>query len=244
MRSTRMNCDLRLNLLPRRIKYAFRYSTWHRTWASRIPQREMPGRLPPHKTIGQRVFRPSTRAAVSRASGQTAESAGDLNESGTFPRTHGKGGDSGSSVRARGTRAARRWCVRRIPGRGLSCDPRSQYRRHLVMRHFDRGINGAILPVIRRKGVSNGCANSGSRHRASNADSEHPVVYRACWNGTDHTRYWTGRISAFSTMFHGVPGFFTAAVSAIELGGRKSRGGQLYDIAPLKATLARWLISI
>ena len=29
------------------------------------------------------------------------------------------------------------------------------------------------------------------------------------WNGNSQARYWTNRMSAFATMFHGVPDFFT-----------------------------------
>ena len=60
------------------------------------------------------------------------------------------------------------------------------------------------------------------------------------WNGNGQARYWTNRMSAFATMFHGAPDFFkprpfppvnSAAESPEDVG--------YYDTAPLKATLER-----
>jgi len=46
--------------------------------------------------------------------------------------------------------------------------------------------------------------------------------------GNPQARYWTNRISAFATMLHGAPGFFfTAALSASELGRGKPRSRKL-----------------
>ena len=60
------------------------------------------------------------------------------------------------------------------------------------------------------------------------------------WNGNEHARYWTNRMSAFATMFYGVPDFFTPRPFP-PLGSAAERPDLVsyYDTAPLKATLAR-----
>jgi NTE family protein len=60
------------------------------------------------------------------------------------------------------------------------------------------------------------------------------------WNGNSQARYWTNRMSAFATMFHGVPNFFTPRPFP-PLSSAAERPDQVsyYDTAPLKATLAR-----
>jgi NTE family protein len=60
------------------------------------------------------------------------------------------------------------------------------------------------------------------------------------WAGNGQARYWTNRISAFATMFHGAPGFFSPRpFPPISSAAEKPELVSYYDTAPLKATLAR-----
>ena len=60
------------------------------------------------------------------------------------------------------------------------------------------------------------------------------------WNGNGHARYWTNRISAFTTMLHGAPGFFSPRpLPPLNSSAEKPDDVSYYDIAPLKETLAR-----
>ena len=58
------------------------------------------------------------------------------------------------------------------------------------------------------------------------------------WSGNGHARYWTNRMSAFSTMFHGAPGFFTPRPFP-PMSSAAERPDQVsyYDTSPLQATL-------
>jgi len=60
------------------------------------------------------------------------------------------------------------------------------------------------------------------------------------WNGNGQARYWTNRISAFATMLHGAPGFFTPRPFP-PLNSTAENPDQVsyYDITPLRETLAR-----
>jgi NTE family protein len=58
--------------------------------------------------------------------------------------------------------------------------------------------------------------------------------------GNAQARYWTSRISAFATMFHGAPGFFSPrAFPPVSSAAEKPDLVSYYDTSPLKATLAR-----
>jgi len=60
------------------------------------------------------------------------------------------------------------------------------------------------------------------------------------WNDNDHTRYWTNRMSAFSTMFHGAPNFFTPRpFPPISSAAEHPDQVSYYDTTPLRATLGR-----
>jgi NTE family protein len=60
------------------------------------------------------------------------------------------------------------------------------------------------------------------------------------WNGNGHARYWTNRISAFSTMLHGAPGFFSPRpFPPVNSSAQSPDAVSYYDITPLKETLAR-----
>ena len=60
------------------------------------------------------------------------------------------------------------------------------------------------------------------------------------WNGNDQARYWTNRMSAFATMFHGVPDFFTPRpFPPLSSEAERPDLVSYYDTAPLKATLER-----
>ena len=67
-----------------------------------------------------------------------------------------------------------------------------------------------------------------------------PYFTELPWNGDGQARYWTNRMSAFATMVHGAPGFFSprpfppvnSAVEDPEL-------VSYYDTTPLRETLAR-----
>jgi NTE family protein len=60
------------------------------------------------------------------------------------------------------------------------------------------------------------------------------------WNGNGQARYWTNRMSAFATMFHGAPGFFTPRpFPPVNSAAESPEDVSYYDTAPLKATLER-----
>jgi NTE family protein len=60
------------------------------------------------------------------------------------------------------------------------------------------------------------------------------------WNGNGHARYWTNRISAFTTMLHGAPGFFSPRpLPPLNASAETPDDVSYYDITPLKETLAR-----
>ena len=60
------------------------------------------------------------------------------------------------------------------------------------------------------------------------------------WNGNGHARYWTNKISAFATMVHGAPGFFSPrAFPPVNSTAENPEAVSYYDITPLKETLAR-----
>ena len=60
------------------------------------------------------------------------------------------------------------------------------------------------------------------------------------WNGNGHARYWTNRISAFATMLHGAPGFFSPRpFPPVNSAAESPEQASYYDITPLKETLAR-----
>ena len=67
-----------------------------------------------------------------------------------------------------------------------------------------------------------------------------PWFTELAWNGNAHTRYWAGRMSAFSTMLHGAPGFFSPRpLPPLNSAADSPEAVSYYDIAPLKETLAR-----
>jgi NTE family protein len=60
------------------------------------------------------------------------------------------------------------------------------------------------------------------------------------WNGNGHARLWTNKISAFSTMIHGAPGFFTPRpFPPVNSAAESPEQVSYYDITPLRETLAR-----
>ncbi len=60
------------------------------------------------------------------------------------------------------------------------------------------------------------------------------------WNGNGHARYWTNRISAFATMLHGAPGFFSPRpFPPVSSAADRPDAVSYYDVTPLKETLAR-----
>jgi NTE family protein len=60
------------------------------------------------------------------------------------------------------------------------------------------------------------------------------------WAGNGQARYWTNRISAFATMFHGVPSFFSLRpFPPVSSEAEKPDLVSYYDTSPLKATLGR-----
>ena len=67
-----------------------------------------------------------------------------------------------------------------------------------------------------------------------------PWFTELAWNGNAHTRYWANRMSAFSTMLHGAPGFFSPRpLPPLNSAADSPEAVSYYDIAPLKETLAR-----
>jgi NTE family protein len=60
------------------------------------------------------------------------------------------------------------------------------------------------------------------------------------WNGNGHARYWTNKLSAFSAMIHGAPGFFgPRPFPPVNSTAENPELVSYYDITPLKETLAR-----
>jgi NTE family protein len=60
------------------------------------------------------------------------------------------------------------------------------------------------------------------------------------WNGDGQARYWTNRMSAFATMFHGAPDFFAPRpFPPVNSAAESPEDVSYYDITPLKATLTR-----
>jgi NTE family protein len=60
------------------------------------------------------------------------------------------------------------------------------------------------------------------------------------WQGNGQTRYWINRISAFATMLHGVPDFFSLRpFPPVNSAADSPAGVSYYDTAALKATLGR-----
>ena len=67
-----------------------------------------------------------------------------------------------------------------------------------------------------------------------------PWFTELAWNGNAHTRYWANRMSAFSTMLHGAPGFFSPRpLPPLNSAADSPEAVSYYDIAPLKKMLAR-----
>jgi NTE family protein len=60
------------------------------------------------------------------------------------------------------------------------------------------------------------------------------------WAGNPQARYWTNRISAFATMLHGAPGFFSPRpFPPVSSAAGNPDLVSYYDISPLKETLER-----
>jgi NTE family protein len=60
------------------------------------------------------------------------------------------------------------------------------------------------------------------------------------WNGNGHARYWTSKMSAFTAMLQGAPGFFSPrAFPPVNSTAERPDLVSYYDITPLKETLAR-----
>jgi NTE family protein len=60
------------------------------------------------------------------------------------------------------------------------------------------------------------------------------------WNGNGQARYWANKMSAFATMFHGAPDFFTLRpFPPVNSTAEKPDLVSYYDTTPLKATLGR-----
>jgi NTE family protein len=60
------------------------------------------------------------------------------------------------------------------------------------------------------------------------------------WNGNEQARYWTNRLSAFTTMFQGAPDFFTPRpFPPLSSAAESPDLVSYYDTTPLKATLGR-----
>jgi NTE family protein len=60
------------------------------------------------------------------------------------------------------------------------------------------------------------------------------------WNGNGQARYWANKMSAFATMFHGAPDFFSLRpFPPVNSTAESPELVSYYDAAPLKATLAR-----
>src|SRR6516162_7697091 len=60
------------------------------------------------------------------------------------------------------------------------------------------------------------------------------------WSDNGQTRHWTNRMSAFATMFHGAPDFFTPRpFPPISSTAERPDQVSYYDTAPLNATLGR-----
>jgi NTE family protein len=64
--------------------------------------------------------------------------------------------------------------------------------------------------------------------------------FTEAWSDNGHARYWTNRMSAFSTMFHGAPDFFTPRpFPPISAAAERPDQVSYYDTSPLRATLGR-----
>jgi NTE family protein len=60
------------------------------------------------------------------------------------------------------------------------------------------------------------------------------------WNGNGQARYWTNKMSAFATMFQGVPDFFSPRpFPPLNSAAESPDLVSYYDTSPLRATLAR-----
>jgi NTE family protein len=60
------------------------------------------------------------------------------------------------------------------------------------------------------------------------------------WDGNGQARYWINRMSAFATMFHGAPNFFTPRpFPPVSAAAEKPDLVSYYDTSPLQATLGR-----
>jgi NTE family protein len=60
------------------------------------------------------------------------------------------------------------------------------------------------------------------------------------WNGNGQARQWANKVSAFYTMVHGAPGFFTPRpFPPINAAAESPELASFYDIAPLQDTLTR-----
>jgi NTE family protein len=67
-----------------------------------------------------------------------------------------------------------------------------------------------------------------------------PWLSEALWDGDGQARYWINRMSAFATMFHGVPNFFTPRpLPPVNSAAEKPDLVSYYDTSPLEATLGR-----
>jgi NTE family protein len=67
-----------------------------------------------------------------------------------------------------------------------------------------------------------------------------PWFSEALWDGDGQARYWINRMSAFATMFHGVPNFFTPRpLPPVNSAAEKPDLVSYYDTSPLEATLGR-----
>jgi NTE family protein len=60
------------------------------------------------------------------------------------------------------------------------------------------------------------------------------------WNGNGHARYWTNKLSAFSAMIHGAPGFFSPRpFPPVNSTAEDPELVSYYDVTPLRETLVR-----
>jgi NTE family protein len=67
-----------------------------------------------------------------------------------------------------------------------------------------------------------------------------PWFSEVLWDGDGQARYWINRMSAFATMFHGVPNFFTPRpLPPVNSAAEKPDLVSYYDTSPLEATLGR-----
>jgi NTE family protein len=67
-----------------------------------------------------------------------------------------------------------------------------------------------------------------------------PWISDITWNGNGQARHWRNRMSAFATMFQGVPNFFSPrAFPPMNAEAESPDLVSYYDPSPLKRTLAR-----